>query len=458
MDARDVLLGGAGSAAAPPADGKPPRASHKAREAGPRKPKDVSREVWQLGGAAAPVVPAAGLKDKRRHPPGYKKGKVSWAWKPFTNSARTDSLVMKHWVKTTLGGGGRLGSNGGDAGGDYAFAKYNKRCELLTYNDEEWDTLLAGEESDWTREETDHLLDLLGRYDLRFVVVADRWQLPTTRSVEQMKDRYYGVARKLLEARAETAEEVANHPLVRDPFNAEHESARKAALARMMERSKAADKEEQDVLRKAVEIEERRRKEGLAAQVAAGRVAASKGGVDLKVELPEDVQLVEYPLGPSLPNIRGTDERPPPGVYARGLHTIAVANEMATLAGGSARAAKRMDQTLEDLGVKPPQVPTHAVCHMWMKLRNEVWELLELRKQLARKQQEVAARQQGLPEGAAGVEGTPTPGALGGLGVPFDLDSKERAKRASEKRKVPARYAEDASPPRRASEKRQKRH
>ena len=41
----------------------------------------------------------------------------------------------------------------------------------------------------WTKEETDQLFDLCERFDLRFVVIADRF--PSTRTVEELKERYY---------------------------------------------------------------------------------------------------------------------------------------------------------------------------------------------------------------------------------------------------------------------------
>lgn len=41
----------------------------------------------------------------------------------------------------------------------------------------------------WTKEETDHLFELCERFDLRFIIIADRF--PTQRTVEELKDRYY---------------------------------------------------------------------------------------------------------------------------------------------------------------------------------------------------------------------------------------------------------------------------
>lgn len=49
----------------------------------------------------------------------------------------------------------------------------------------------------WTKEETDQLFDLCERFDLRFIVIADRF--PSSRTVEELKERYYsGVSLRLL--------------------------------------------------------------------------------------------------------------------------------------------------------------------------------------------------------------------------------------------------------------------
>ncbi len=173
------------------------------------------------------------------------------------------------------------GSNGGDIGGDYAFAKYNKkivrrRCEnahmhtctahdhsrtpillapqeIFEYNDAEWDTLGFGNEPGWSREETDYLFSLCKQYDLRFNVIADRYDyaqpnsaLPApdagaaaadgagggtgavvpaggavaeahARGVNELKARYYTIARALITSRTDAPEEVAHKELVKHP-------------------------------------------------------------------------------------------------------------------------------------------------------------------------------------------------------------------------------------------------
>jgi DNA methyltransferase 1-associated protein 1 len=98
---------------------------------------------------------------------------------------------------------------------EYAFAKYNVKPQLpKRYTDEQYNRHLKSD--DWTREETDYLMDLVEEYDLRWVVIADRYDyqprpsesseadstalVPAKRyrTMEQIKARYYMVAANML--------------------------------------------------------------------------------------------------------------------------------------------------------------------------------------------------------------------------------------------------------------------
>ncbi|VDN44110.1 unnamed protein product, partial [Dibothriocephalus latus] len=50
------------------------------------------------------------------------------------------------------------------------------------------------QDSKWTMEQTDHLMDLARQFDARFVLMQDRWDVslfPPRPSIEDMKARYY---------------------------------------------------------------------------------------------------------------------------------------------------------------------------------------------------------------------------------------------------------------------------
>ena len=86
------------------------------------------------------------------------------------------------------------------------------------------------------QEETEYLLTLCERFDLRFVVIADRYSWPPgghpgrARAIEDLKARYYALAAALTVARAGERLLAANQPLVRTPYDAQRERERKEYL------------------------------------------------------------------------------------------------------------------------------------------------------------------------------------------------------------------------------------
>lgn len=149
-----------------------------------KRPEGMHREVFALL-----------YKDNNDLPPlfpsdtatGYKQTKAKlgmrsvrpWKWTPFTNPARTDGAVFHHWRKVA------------DAAKEYPFAKFNKKVPIPTYTNTEYVQNLVV--NGWTRAETDHLFDLCRRFDLRFILIHDRWDLSKypARTVEELKERYF---------------------------------------------------------------------------------------------------------------------------------------------------------------------------------------------------------------------------------------------------------------------------
>uniref|UniRef100_A0A6N2MWG1 Myb-like domain-containing protein n=1 Tax=Salix viminalis TaxID=40686 RepID=A0A6N2MWG1_SALVM len=179
----------------------------------------------------------------KRRPPSDEK--ITWQWLPFTSSARKDNLQLYHWVRVV---------NGVPPTGDYSFAKYNKSVDVLKYTEEEYEKYLT--DPMWTKEETDQLFDLCERFDLRFVVIADRFT--SSRSVEELKDRYYNVSRAMLIARAPSPGDVSGHPLVKEPYNSSQETERKRALSMVLSQTKHQERKDTQVLAEAKRIAESR--------------------------------------------------------------------------------------------------------------------------------------------------------------------------------------------------------
>jgi DNA methyltransferase 1-associated protein 1 len=200
-----------------------------------KKPEGMSREVFALlhqdgGGSTVPLAPTSAavneglLKEKRAR-------MVGWEWKEFHNSGRTDGLRLSHWARNN------------DKSTEYTFARFNKpvrpcpaqpphhpapalwwrrdaagffalQVRLLSYTDEEYARHLV--HPAWNKAESDLLFELCRRFDLRWPVIHDRFESPTPKPVEQLKERYYDMCKNLLAARAEAGEaEAAAHPLLK---------------------------------------------------------------------------------------------------------------------------------------------------------------------------------------------------------------------------------------------------
>ncbi|KAJ7524465.1 hypothetical protein O6H91_17G007100 [Diphasiastrum complanatum] len=389
-DAKDILGLPKGGLPGGPLAAADKRSSRTLKEAPTKKPDGVSREVYALTGGVPPLMPTLEPSALKRRNVSQSK-KVSWRWLPFTTSARTDNLQLYHWVRT---------EDGVAPLGDYAFAKYNKTVEIIRYTDEEYTKYLM--DPNWTRQETDELFDLCEQFDLRFIIIADR--IAPHRSVEELKNRYYSVAKTIVLARAATPEDVADHTLVKDTYNMQYEVERKRALGIMLSQSRQQEREDAEVLAEARRIMEARLitkvedEAELAATLATSSAvmdemekisqtpAQASSPSSLPVTLPTSMSASMAMSG--LVGIASNGPRTP-RVYLRGACLAQMIHSTVTAAG--ARTIKRVDQALEELGVRvKPKVPTQTVCAQHMELRNEVLTLLNLQKQVQWKETEVS--------------------------------------------------------------------
>ncbi len=219
-----------------------------------RRPEGMARELYNLlyndNKDAPPIIPTDSGLDK-----GYRHVRAKlgmrrvrpWKWMPFTNPARRDGLVLYHWRRAA------------DEGREYPFAKYNRRLEMPVFNDMEYQAHLQAE--GWTRDETDHLLDLCRRFDLRFPVIQDRWDrvsYKTPRSIEDLKERYYGICEKLESVRPDPARVAAGGKVF--SYDADHERRRKEQLNRLYNRT-PEQVEEEEMLKNELKKIEARKKE-----------------------------------------------------------------------------------------------------------------------------------------------------------------------------------------------------
>lgn len=119
-----------------------PRGSASSQQDAPKtkervqRPAGMSREAFALLDGSHPIPPThltgdlnkkaalAGLKQKRKL---SSKGLSTYQFRPFTNPARKDGLVLQHWVKCFKDTAGKLR----EADETYPFAKFNKQVPRI---------------------------------------------------------------------------------------------------------------------------------------------------------------------------------------------------------------------------------------------------------------------------------------------------------------------------------------
>ncbi|CRG85371.1 SWR1-complex protein 4 [Talaromyces islandicus] len=263
-----------------PADGQQPR-PHKKQKVVEKRPEGITRELFALLGEKAPPISLTENKYKLKK---SNRRALPWQMTEFKNDARQDGLVLKHWQRrmdTTNKPPPPADATAMDIDGQtkdetqqpaeqpYMFAKYNIKPQLpKRYTDEQYNRHLQSD--DWTREETDYLMDLVEEYDLRWVIIADRYDYQAkldggneasssssstalvpannrTRTMEQLKARFYTATATMLALEHPPSEmseaEFALHEKMMK-FDAEREKARKELAALQLNRTADEVREE----------------------------------------------------------------------------------------------------------------------------------------------------------------------------------------------------------------------
>ncbi|CAG9311357.1 unnamed protein product [Blepharisma stoltei] len=309
-----------------------------------KKSEIISREVINLTGGIPPMKPSLAkkalkaIKEKRVE----KTSTEKWIYAPFKNSAREDDLQLCHWKKST------------DKEEDYAFSKFNKKIELIDFTDEEYDSL--NDKSGWSKEETLYLWSLCREYDLRFIIIQDRYDVSRfcDRTVEDIKERYYYISKAILQKR-----EIEDHPIIGLPYNANYERKRKALLEKYFLRTKEQDDEEKALCEEARKLDIRIKKEE----------KEMKNYEKLMSSNSEEIDLPEW----------STAKKEPPKAPILRSYFLT----QPTL---PSRLQRKIETILKVIGIPDRPMPTQEVVELYEKLKRESLILLNLQKHVIKKE------------------------------------------------------------------------
>ncbi|KAK7917273.1 SWR1-complex protein 4 [Apiospora marii] len=249
--------------------------------------KGLAREVQNLGGDnPIAIVPEISSFKRRRF--GSRKPAARWEMRPFRNSARGDeSLILRHWRRKTdvqqpaapqpeqqqngESNEDKMDADNGepkpDELEDSSFAKFNVKVDVPQYSEDQYNSTLAN--NDWTKDETDYLMEVVRDYDLRWPIIWDRYEYQAkdgdastdsstavvparkNRTLEDLKARYYEVAAKMMAVQRPVQymnqAEFSLHEIMVN-FKPEDETRRKKFAEAQMGRSKEEAREEESLL------------------------------------------------------------------------------------------------------------------------------------------------------------------------------------------------------------------
>lgn len=302
-----------------------------------------------------------------------------WKWAPFDNPARSDGVKFSHWQRAS------------DDPKEYPFAKLNRKLTIPTYNINEYNTHLRLNNK-WNKLQTDYLFELAQRFDTRFVIMADRWDRDKygTKTVEDLKERYYEVAGILQKLRGGATGDKKIYV-----FDAEHERKRKEQLKKLFERTQAQIEEETMLQHEMRKIEARKKErekktqdlQKLISQVdqqneqaAATTPQARKQEKKLnkkKVQVQQKLTKADVVSTMETANIRfGEGINKGTGITMR-------SQKMKLPANFGQKRTKALEQMLAEFKVDPNPPAIEEICTTFNDLRSEMVLLNEIRTALA---------------------------------------------------------------------------
>lgn len=339
----------------------------------PKRPEGMHREVFALLYNDNKDVPPLFPSDTAGN--GYKQTKIKlgmrkprkWKWMPFTNPARTDNATFYHWRRPS------------DEPKEYPFAKFNKKVEIPTYTDVEYQQHLTSDT--WTKEETDHLMDLAQRFDLRFIVMSDRYDTEkfSKRSVEDLKDRYYKVHATLGKLNGDKKIYT---------YDCEHERKRKEQLNKLYERTTEQMEEEQFLLSELKKIDARKKERERKTQDLQKLISQADSQNDTPRKTDKKIQKKKVP-NPSRPSRVDTNYIlqvvETAGIKFPDYKNSGVSlrsQRMKLPANIGQKKSKGIEQTLQELALDLNPTPSEEVCQHFNELRSDIVLLMEIKSAL----------------------------------------------------------------------------
>ncbi|KAH3755984.1 DNA methyltransferase 1-associated protein 1 [Pelomyxa schiedti] len=291
---------------------------------------------------------------------------IHWVMKEFEHPVRKDHCSFQHWCKT---------------GEEEKISSRRKlHCEIYTYTSHEYEKYFSS--ANWTREETDRLFELCSQFDLRWIVIADRWEGP--KLLEELKERFYSIESKLVDLRASPSDDVSVHPVKQFPYNRKAEETRRSQIDRLWNRTKEQIDEEESLLSLLKRMEHAPKKGKTPKHDTPSkrkRIGAEPAQPEAEASVQPKKRRVDHLHEASH---TAASKKKGPGCFTRS----SLMQEGFTF---NKETAKKVTAMLVELDIPARPVPTKRVSEVYQELRQGIVQLLDLQKQVAKRECQLEA-------------------------------------------------------------------
>ncbi|GAW81745.1 hypothetical protein, conserved [Plasmodium gonderi] len=305
-----------------------------------------------------------------------------WRLVSFRNKCRQDDLILKKWKKIGYKNDKNV-FNENNIEDDYSFEKFNKKINIIKYNDEFYDKEIQHMNTKWTKEETDYLFKLCEKYECHFIIIYDVYDAEYKRTIEEIKDRFYSVSKKVIEdvfdqkIKLEESKKIKNngdilklkegkakHPLIKFTYNMEADIERKNLIHKTYNVSK------KDVLLEEMTMENIKKFENKIKQEL-------KKASDMK-KLKKKFELTNEEIVPI--NKLPEEDKEEKYVYSARYFFQKLKIDISYF--------DKLDTYLKENNIDKPTIYTENICFLYGVLRTDVAILLNLRKKIEKLKQE----------------------------------------------------------------------
>ncbi|CDU18975.1 hypothetical protein YYC_01878 [Plasmodium yoelii 17X] len=310
------------------------------------------------------------------------KNSSIWRLVKFKNKCRNDDLILKKWKKIGYKND-KIQFNENAIEDDYTFEKFNKKLNIVKYDDEFYNKQIKNMNLKWTKEETDYLFNLCEKYECHFIIIYDVYDTKYSRTIEEIKDRFYSVSKKVVEdaydqkIKLEESKKIKNntdliklkegkakHPLVKFTYNMEADIERKNTIHKTYTISK------KDVMLEEITMESIKKFESKIKHEL--KKVSDMKKLKKKFELTNDeiIPINKFP----------EDEKDEKNIYSAKYFFQKLKIDISYF--------DKLDIYLKENGIEKPTIYTENICFLYGVLRTDVAILLNLKKKIEKLKQE----------------------------------------------------------------------